>query len=308
MEVLAAAWLGVLSAEQLEQALHPFAARRDWHYVPRERLGLPLRSMDEVQRAGCWRLVDAMLSPDGRAKARAVLALEEILGELERRPDYRDRGKYALAVFGTPSTTAPWAWRFEGHHLAVTATRVPGAGTAFTPAFFGANPAIVPHGHERVGDELMAVERKLAFELVDGLQGARRDRCRIAVAAPRDILTVPGAERRLHEPAGVPFGDLADGQKALGWRLVEAFLRHLRETDRAERLARIKEAGLDLLHFAWAGSTTLGEPHYFRLHGPLTVIEYDNVQNGANHVHTVWHEPADVFGDDRLARHHREGH
>lgn len=308
MEALAQAWLAGLTAAQQEQALHPFARRRDWHYVPRARPGVPLAAMDAAQAAACWSLVDAALSDDGRAKARGVLACEQVLGELEGRPAYRDPSNYALAIFGAPSTTAPWAWRFEGHHLSLTTTRVPRRGTALTPAFFGANPAVVPDDHPAGGEEALATERALAFELVQSLEGERLARCRIAATAPRDILTEPGAERRLQVAEGVPFGALADGQRALGWRLVEAFLRHVEPAERAAHLAQITEAGLDRLHFAWAGSTTLGEPHYFRLHGPVTVVEYDNVQNGANHVHTVWHDPVDGFGDDRLARHHRHAH
>jgi hypothetical protein len=308
MEALARAWLDGLSRDQAVLALHPFEARRDWHFVPRARPGLALRGMDPSQAAACWRLVDSVLSAAGSAKARNVLALEPILGAIERRPSHRDPGNYALAIFGEPSPAAPWAWRFEGHHLSLTVTAVPGEGTAVTPAFFGANPAVVPPGHAQAGTEAHEVERQLAFELIQSLAGAAFERCRIAVDAPRDILTMPGAERRLVRPDGLPFAALADGQKALAWRLVQAFLRHLEEARQAASLAQITEAGLERLHFAWAGSTTLGRPHYFRLHGPSTVIEYDNVQNGANHVHTVWHEPDDVFGDDRLARHHSHDH
>ncbi len=308
MEGLARAWLDGLSTDQARVALQPFDRRRDWHFVPRARPGLALGAMDAGQQAACWRLVDSVLSDTGRAKARAVPSLEKVLGELQRRPDFRDPLNYALALFGEPRVDEPWAWRFEGHHLSLTATRVPGQGTSVTPAFFGANPAVVPEHHHARGREDMALERTLAFELLGSLEGEAFARCLIAAEAPRDILTGPGAERRLVQVEGVAFAELSVGQQALGWRLVEAFLRHLEEQSRVAHLAQITEAGLARLHFAWAGDTRLGHPHYFRLHGPVTVIEYDNVQNGANHVHTVWHEPADIFGDDRLARHHRAAH
>lgn len=308
LETLARAWLDGLTPEQRAQAVEPFAARRDWHYVPRSRSGLVLRDMDGRQRHGALALIDAALSESGRLEVRAVMALERVLGELEGRPAYRDPDNYALVVHGQPSAETPWGWRFEGHHLSVAAVLVPGALPAVTPCFFGANPAVVPDHHHAHGDELLRLERERGFALVESLDGARFERCRTAVEAPRDILTGPGHERRLQTPEGVPFAALAEGQKALGWQLVQAFLRHLPEPQQRAHEAQIKEAGLDALHFAWAGGTRLGEPHYFRLHGPVTVIEYDNVQNGANHVHTVWHEPAAIFGDDRLARHHRHDH
>jgi hypothetical protein len=308
MERDAEGWIATLTAAQRAAALHPFEQRTDWHYVPRARPGLALRDMSEAQRAAAWRLVERTLSTAGAEKAHGVVDLERVLGELERRPHRRDPGNYALALFGEPRGDAPWAWRMEGHHLSLTVTLVPGERAAVTPTFFGANPAVVPHEHPRAGDELLALERELGFALLESLDGAPFARAMLAAEAPRDILTGPGAERRLDHVEGVPFGDLAEGQRELGWRLVQAFLRHLRDDWRAAEEAKIREAGLDTLHFAWAGSVRLGAPHYFRLHGPRTVIEYDNVQNGANHVHSVWHDPADVFGADRLHRHHRNEH
>ncbi len=301
-------WLAALTPAQRAQAIHPLAARRDWHYVPRTRPGLALRDMTAPQRAAAWRLVETGLSAAGLAKARGQLELERVLGELEGREAFRDPGNYALAVFGEPAPDRPWGWRLEGHHLSLGVTVVPGEAPAVTPAFFGANPAVVPHDHREAGAELLAGERELGFALVESLDGEPFARALIAAEAPRDILTGPGSERRLAEVEGVPFAALGDGQRALGWRLVQAFLRHLRDDLRAVEEEKIRAAGLDRLHFAWAGSMRLGAPHYFRLHGPRTVIEYDNVQNGANHVHTVWHDPMDVFGEDRLARHHRVAH
>ena len=308
MEREAASWISTLTAAQRDAALLPFARRTDWHYVPRPRPGLALREMDEAQRAAAWRLVDGALSAAGADKARAPVSLEQVLGELEGRPGYRDPANYALAVFGAPRADAPWAWRIEGHHLSLTVTLVPGERPAVTPAFFGANPAIVPMDHPRAGEEILASERELGFALVESLDGAPFARAMLAAEAPRDILTGPGSERRLATLEGVPFGDLADGQRELGWRLARAFLRHLRADWREAEEAKIREAGLERLHFAWAGCVHLGAPHYFRLQGPRTVIEYDNVQNGANHVHTVWHDPTDVFAEDRLHRHHRVDH
>lgn len=308
MEHAADAWISTLTAAQRAAALHPFARRTDWHYVPRSRPGLALRDMSEAQRAAVWRLVDHALSTAGAAKARAVVDLEPVLGDLERRPGRRDPGNYALAVFGEPRTDTPWAWRLEGHHLSLTVTQVPGERPALTPAFFGANPAIVPQDHPRAGEEVLAYERELGFAFVESLDGEPFSRAMLAAEAPRDILTGPGAERRLDRVEGVPFAALAEGQRELGWRLVLAFLRHLRDDWRRAEEEKIREAGLDRLHFAWAGCVRPGAPHYFRLHGPRTVVEYDNVQNGANHVHSVWHDPVDVFGEDRLHHHHRAEH
>jgi hypothetical protein len=89
---------------------------------------------------------------------------------------------------------------------------------------------------------------------------------------------------------------------------VEAYARNLRAETADAELARIRAAGLESIHLAWAGPLELGRPHYFRLHGPAVLIELDNTQNGANHIHSVWHDPRNDFGRDALRAHYRDGH
>ena len=73
----------------------------------------------------------------------------------------------------------------------------------------------------------------------------------------------------------------------------------------ARRRAQVKAAG-NAIHFAWIGSGEPGAPHYYRVQAPDFVIEYDNVQNAANHSHTVWRDFDGDFGRDLLAEHHRD--
>ena len=69
-----------------------------------------------------------------------------------------------------------------------------------------------------------------------------------------------------------------------------------------------REAGVDLIHFAWGGPLEEGHPNYWRLHGPITLVEYDNTQNNANHIHSVWHDLTGNFGRDLLREHYDHGH
>jgi hypothetical protein len=57
------------------------------------------------------------------------------------------------------------------------------------------------------------------------------------------------------------------------------------------------------LHFAWAGATSYDGGHYYRIQGPVTVIEFDNTEDGANHIHAVWRDPDGDFGRDLLLEH-----
>ena len=306
----AADLLESLSPEQRRVALLPFDGdvRRDWHYTPRRRPGLPLKAMTGEQRDLTWDLIEAALSEAGRRKARGIIQIEAILGELTGRPSYRDPKNYALAIFGEPTARTPWGWRMEGHHLSLTFTVVPGQGVAVTPAFFGTNPAEVPHGHSHAGLRVLKAEHDLAFGLINGLSDTQRDAAVIADRSLGNIVTGPGREQSLRQPEGLDLAGMDETHRALTLKLVETYLGNMRADLAGLHLDRMREAGIDRLHFAWAGSLEPSRPHYYRLHGPTLVVEYDNTQNGANHVHSVWHDPLNGFGEDMLRAHHERDH
>jgi hypothetical protein len=89
-------------------------------------------------------------------------------------------------------------------------------------------------------------------------------------------------------------------------RLVMEYVGNMEASIADAQLAKIRQAGIGELHFAWAGSTEPGEGHYYRIHGPTVLIEYDNTQNGANHIHSTWRDLTDDFGEDLLRRHYDE--
>lgn len=309
MAAAATAFVEALDAAQQRSALHPFAgeARGDWHYVPRRRPGLPLRAMSEVQRRAVWRLLEAALSPGGIAKVRGVLALESILQEQARDKACRDPENYALALFGRPGP-GPWAWRFEGHHVSLTLTIVPGVGVALTPHFLGANPfsgRVVAGAHGGLA-RVLERESALAFEIVGELAPDALHRALIAAASPADIVTGPGREASLREPVGLPLDEMAAPLLHRATALLETFFAHLAPELARAQMRQVREAGLGAVRFAWAGATTPDRLHYYRLHGPTLVIEYD--RTASDHAHAVWHDPTNLFGEDHLRRHHRAAH
>jgi hypothetical protein len=306
----AAALLATFTVGQAKAALAPLdpAAVGDWHYAPRAWPGLPLKAMDETQRRLLWHLVDLTLSESGAARARAILVLEAILGELEGRPAFRDPENYHFRCFGRPSAEALWGWRFEGHHLSLTAMLDPERGVLPTPIFMGANRATVPPPHPRAGLRTLPEEADQGFALLHGLDDARRARAILAERSPGDVITGPGRELSLRALEGVPLADLPDASRAAALALVELYVGRLTPALATTEMAAIREAGTDRIHFAWAGSTTPGRGHYYRLQGPSFVIEYENSQNDANHCHSVWHNPLSQFGRDLLRGHFHHSH
>ena len=201
-----------------------------------------------------------------------------------------------------------WGRRFEGHHLSLNVLVAPEYGVAVTPAFFGANPARVPQHHAHAGFRLLGAEEDAAFSLVRSLEGPLRLKSIIADRALGDIVSGPGRELSLGQFQGSPLTALNDAQRGRIIRILELYAGTMRPEIADAALTKVRDAGLDNLHFAWAGSLEPGKPHYFRIHGPTALIEYDNTQDGANHVHSVWIDPIDVFGRDLLRAHYRGQH
>ncbi len=303
-------FLDTLTDAQRRQTLYPFEAetRLDWHFFPRTRPGLALREMAQAQQERVWALLAAGLSERGLAAARDVIRTEAILGDLTGRRQYRDPENYALVIFGEPASAKPWSWRFEGHHLSLTFTVVPGQGVAATPAFVGANPATVPKPHTQAGFKALGPQEEHGFRLLNSLTDGQRNQALIASESFGNILSVPGREGRLEQRVGLALGDMTTAQRQQALTLIDAYVRNVRSEFAKQELETLAAASLDAIHFAWAGSLQPDRPHYYRLHGPRLVIEYDNTQNGANHIHAVWHDPTNLFGQDLLRAHYETSH
>lgn len=309
----ARAFLDSLRPEQRQQANLEFEhpSRLDWHYIPRDRMGLSLGEMNADERAAAHELLHATLSGQGYLKTIAVMELDQVLREAAesrgRRADHRDPLLYYLTVFGDPSTDGPWGWRFEGHHVSLNFSSVTGE-VAVTPAFFGANPAEVREGR-RAGLRVLAPEEDLGRRLLASLDEAQRDLAVLETETPMDILLAPGTDAdSLEPPRGVAFADMTDEQQDLVGALLAVWAGNLAPGLAETQLERIHSAGMESIRFAWIGSSDPGQPHYYRLHGPTFVIEYDNAQPGANHIHTVWRDTERDFGADLLRRHLHEHH
>ncbi|MBX3498386.1 MAG: DUF3500 domain-containing protein [Alphaproteobacteria bacterium] len=279
----------------------PFDAQReDWHYIPRRRAGLPFGTMSAAVSAAAMALLQAGLGETGMRRVEGTRRLEAILRE--RQGDWRDPDNYAVAIWGVPGTV-PWGWRLEGHHLSLNFTVLGPDRVAVTPAFWGANPARANDGFRLMG----AVE-DAGRGLIRALPDALRREALIAERAFGDIVAGPGRARDIGTPRGLPFARMGAADREAAMRIASGFLEALSPDLAALQTRRLREGGIDELRFAWAGPIADGQPYYFRLHGPVTLIELDNTQNNANHVHSVWRDLAADFGRDMLADHYRRQH
>lgn len=307
MAAAANAWLSSMSDEQKAKACFDFGAdeRKDWHFIPRNRKGLPIKEMTTEQRLLAHALLSNGLSHRGYAKAVSIMSLENVLAELEKgKGPTRDPELYYFSIFGKPGVE-PWGWRVEGHHLSLNFTAAGGAAPAMTPSFFGSNPGEVQSG-PRAGTRILSAEEELGRALVKSLNDEQRKKAVILAEAPKDILDVPG--RNATKAEGIAWADLSSAQRDSLMKLIREYVGRHRPDVAAEDIAKLEKAGLDKVCFAWAGGFERGEPHYYRVQGGSFVLEYDNVQNGANHVHSVWRDFDHDFGADLLAEHYKAAH
>ena len=311
MAAAAKTFLAALTPDQKTKAAFVFESpeRENWHFIPKARNGLPLKEMSAAQRHLAYALLSSGLSHSGYGKAVTIMSLEQILQDLEgpNRKFPRDPELYFVSVFGEPGRKDAWGWRVEGHHLSVNFTLLDGAVVAGTPSFMGTNPGEVRTGG-RAGLRVLGTEEDLARTLVHSLNDLQRQQAVVQPKAPDDILTVAAAVADIGAAKGLRFSDMNADQKDLVRKIINAYVGRLRGELAAADLKAMEAAGLDPVVVAWAGGLERGQGHYYRIHGPTFLLEYDNTQNDANHVHAVWREFKGDFGRDVLADHLRTAH
>jgi len=287
-------FLDTLTAEERMRIVFPVesAERKNWHYVPRERRGIPWKEMSGTQRKLAHALVAGGLSRTGYTKAMSIMALESILKQIEGPASRfeRDPDLYYITLFGVPAEEAPWGWRLEGHHISVNFLVTPGKRVACTPNFFGANPALVPPGYPLADLRVLSTEEDLARSLLGSLTDIQLASAVIGTDAPADILTRADAHVRPEKPVGLPASDMNPTQQELLVHLLSDYFHRMPGDLAARRMDRLEKEGKKYVHSAWAGSRERKKPHYYRVHGPSFLIEYDNTQNNANHIHLSHHD------------------
>ncbi len=304
-------FIAALSPEALAKASFDFddQERVNWHFIPRPRKGLPIKEMTPAQRNLAHALLSSGLGNRGYAEAVTIMSLEQVLHDMEAggTGPTRDAELYFFSLFGKPGAKDQWGWRVEGHHLSLNFTIVNGKAVGGAPAFFGTNPANIMDG-PRKGLRVLAEEEDMGRQLATSMSDEEKETVMILKEAPKEMLTANNRKAQLDANAGLPVAKMTADQKGLLTSLIKIYAYRLRPELAAEDMKRIEAAGMDKIHFSWAGGLAAGAPHYYRIQGPTFMIEYDDTQNNANHIHTVWRDLERDFGDDLLLKHYQESH
>ena len=277
-----------------------------WYYPPLNRHGLSLKRMNADQRELAYAILAAGLGEEAYGKARQIIDHEAVLGPLEVEKNIvtwdRDPALYYFSVFGEPGGQDPWAWRAEGHHVSLHFSIWGDKVISMTPLFFGANPAEVRNG-PKTGLRILGVSEDLAIDLMDSLDSGQRQKAMIYNAAPLDIITFNSTRVSLPPEEGLPASQMSGTQKEILMALVVEYVTRVSPELAKEKLEALKGEGFDNLHWAWGGPVNRIDPHYYRIHGGNFVVEFDNRQDGANHIHSVLRDVENDFATDVLREH-----
>lgn len=322
-------------------------SRVDWAFFPREMangtyLGVPLYAMTPVQRKLALKLARSGLRDETYHRVAAIMSLDLVLDERENyvRTHWRDPLRYWVTVYGEPGPTGTWGWRYEGHHVSVNFTIRDGQVLSGTPLFLGASPAgIGPVDHPIIRP--CGLEEDAGRALFASLDTDQQAVALLDATAPIDTIVpnvsfvpdvsepgtppaaltmfqdvheamTPDQKRNLRLVAAAPTGLGVDGMDRAQVKylhdLIAVYLDRLPEDLADRERTRLGANDWAGLHFAWAGSAERRQPHYYRIHSPDFLVEYDCVQDNATHIHAVWRNPRGDFGDDILRQHVARAH
>ena len=301
-------FIASLSTEQQKEAVSDFkdARRVAWNFLPDrslrdKRFGIPLKSLSSEQRMKVKVFLKTGLSHTGYLKVEAIRNLETILRNITGQA-HRDSELYYFSIFGTPSNKGTWGWRMEGHHLSLNYTIVDGKMIATAPRFFGANPAEVREGPDK-GLRVLHAEEDIARKLFDLLDNKQQSVALFREEVFKEIVTKNLPKVDPLKPVGISGADLNEKQRELLLKLIHEYADAMPTDLAAERLEKIRNAGIEKIHFGWAGSTERGKKHYYRIQGSSFLIEFCNRQSNGNHIHAVWRDFNGDFGRDILQEH-----
>ena len=298
----AAAKLSELLPADLKQKMmykYDDPERLNWHFIPRDRHGIVLWDLEGESRKAADELVKSGLSAAGYAKTLQVRSLEEVLylfedGEEEYRRNRRNPHKYHITIFGTPGPTGQWGWRFEGHHLSLNFMIKDGVIVSSTPEFFGANPGLIEGGPKR-SLRVLGRREDLARDILKSCTEAQQKQMWISKIAPDEIRGPGEAQPIVTEAVGLRYADMTPEQQKLLRDLIAEYVSAMPVQVVRDRMKTIEKSGLDGIRIGWWGESERNQRHHYVVQGESFIIEYNNTQNEANHVHAMWRNTGGDF-------------
>jgi hypothetical protein len=242
------------------------------------------------------------------------MRLNETIREITGRDEEYGEWLYWVSVFGTPAADQPWGWQIDGHHLIINCL-VLGDQLVLTPAFLGSEPVLATEG-KYTGTRVFADEEANGLALMRALSDRQRGQAIISAELPGEVFGTAFRDNLELGYQGIPVTDFDPDQRELLLRLVETYVGRMRPGHDQVKMEEIKRH-LDQTYFAWMGGYHEESVFYYRVHSPVTLIEFDHQRGIAlandapfrNHIHTVVRTPnGNDYGKDLLRQHYEQHH
>jgi hypothetical protein len=299
-------------------------ARVKWNNLPvglRARVGTSIGNMTEDQRKLVHRILSVSLSSQGYLKATSIMHLDDLLNRYYDSLYYKkeisdttytfvrsllwSHKNFYFAFFGKP-TDPVWGYKLEGHHLSINFTFVNDT-LSVTPFFIGTDPAEYPNS-EYAGWRVLGQEEDLGIKLIHLLSPVQQQKATMSSAVPQDIITAAESGKRLVDNWGILGAEMNNDEQAVLQYIIREFVFNLEYDKAVIEYDKIVKAGVDKIYFGWIGEYDEKKPHYYVLNGPTFLIEFDNnggPRNSANHIHAIWREKGNEYGEDVLKKHYQ---
>ena len=322
-------FINTLSVSEQKSAIYSFEDKKRvfWTNLPvgqMPRPGIRYGDLSDSSRLVFHRVLTEILSSQGYLKTTSIMQLDDILNVLYQKAfdDGQikkelltmtqnlkwDHGNYYISFFGMPKLDGNWSFSLGGHHIALTMT-TNGKKISVSPYFIGTDPSEVKSG-KYAGLRVLSKEEDYGFLLIHSLTDKQKAKAILSRSIPKDIITNPKSSQRIDTYDGISTEEFSEVQKAYLSFIIQEYVHNFEHEKAHEILDKMKKSGFKNMYFAWIGSLENNKPHYYMIHSPEFLIEYDNVgfQNDGNHIHAIFREAGNDFGEDILKQHYIESH
>lgn len=312
-------FLDGLSDEQALRTVFPVddPEWRKWdnrHFYQRQGVGFD--EMNEEQRTLAFEMMRKSLSARGLKQSQDIMKLNGTLAELANNFDEYGEWKYWITIMGDPSTSKPWGWQIDGHHLIINYF-VLGDQVVMSPVFIGSEPVRAASGRFK-GTVVMQEEQDAGLALIQSLNESQQGSAILSgVKSGNNALTQAWQDNVDLDYAGIRASQLDKSQQALLLKVVEAYVGHMDDGHARVKMAEV-QSHLDRTWFAWIGGTKADSVYCYRIHSPVILIEFDHQRRVApfrsgepsrDHIHAVLRTPnGNDYGKDLLRQHYESSH
>ncbi len=316
-------FLNSLSPSQIERTTFDINDEewRKWCNVDNgiyDRQGVSLKELTEIQKKDAFQLIQESLSAKGLQLSKDIMKTDQTLRELNNGSLDYDEELYFFTIMGKPSSTEPWGWQLDGHHLDINYF-ILGDQVVMSPVFMGGEPIITTSGKYK-GNTLFQDEQNFGLVLMQSLTPEQQKEAIVSnVKTGNNNVAEANKDNLILNYEGIQVSMFSNEQRQKLLDLIYLYISNIREGHDKVKMEEVT-AHIDSTWFSWIGDTSEDAVFYYQIHSPVVFIDFDhqrvvgvpNADDGKpskNHIHTVVRTPnGNDYGKDLLRQHKEKYH